>query len=44
MEIISIFVIIIINKSLFILLAQNKLKDFVVKIENYRLDYSLQDD
>lgn len=41
-EIISIFQITIINKNLFIFFILSRPKDFVVKIENYKLDY-LQD-
>lgn len=40
---ISIFVITIINESLLISFILNGPEDFVVKVENYRLDY-LQDD
>lgn len=42
-ETISIFLITIINKSLIISFILNKLEDFVVEVENNRLDY-LQDD
>ena len=42
-ETVSIFVIIIINESLFISFILSGSEDFAVEVENYRLDY-LQDD
>lgn len=41
-ETVNIFVTIIINKSLLISFILGESKDFIVKVENYRLDY-LQD-
>ena len=41
-KIIYIFLTIIINRSLFILFIFNKLKNFAIEVENYRLNY-LQD-